>query len=128
MSDYIYEEVRTADGNAKLLTQEAATEVTAAQDLLDVGASQAACAGNNNKQPPQDGEGKYIRPPYAPLKKLVAALTLCPHVKGNSIMALPGLRWQKNNTYAGTNENEDAVLGTHIKDPATKATNAGTNK
>ena len=49
VSDLIYGDIATADGNAKLLTQEAATEVPAAQGLLAVRASQAACAGNNNK-------------------------------------------------------------------------------
>ena len=76
MIDLTYGQSGAADGNAELLTQEAATEVPVARGLLAVGASQAACAGDNNKQPPQDGKGKYIRSPYAELKNCSSAHTL----------------------------------------------------
>ena len=76
VSDLIYGDIGTADENVELLTQEAVTEVKAAQGLLAVGASQAACAGDNKKQPPQDGKGKYIRSFYAKLENRSSAHTL----------------------------------------------------
>ena len=56
MTDLLYGQGGTADENAELLTQEAATEVPAAKGLLAVGASQAAVLATTTNNPHKMGK------------------------------------------------------------------------